>query len=43
MCNKITTERQQKNAGDAMTGRMAVVIVAMIISGSVVFAMTEKI
>ncbi|MDD5872647.1 MAG: hypothetical protein PUD90_04230 [Clostridia bacterium] len=36
------TSSVSAKTGDVMTGRMAVVIVAMIISGSVVFAMTEK-
>ena len=36
------TSSVSAKTGDVMTGRMAVVIVAMIISGSVVFAMSEK-
>ena len=43
MCvTKLQQKDNRKNAGDAMTGRMAVVIVAIIITGSVVFAMSEK-
>lgn len=43
MCvTKLQQKDNRKNAGDVMTGRMAVVIAAMIISGSVVFAMSEK-